>query len=212
MIKYFLGSFLLFVSFSFSFDVLNEINIHPIPEEMTFEEYTDMNRRLTVGLVLSAVPYPGIIHSYAGESKKAKQIRWAVAGGFLSMIGGAALTKEVGWADSKYQTTDINDIRYEMIPIEQEGELGEEGEGNPIITYKLSELEKSYEGGGGLIILGAGIIIASYLYDFIHGITIIEEKRDKVRFKYGKMKNFSFSPTYDMNSQTAGINFSYNID
>ena len=64
MAKYLLVSFLLFVSFIFSFDVLNEINIHPIPEEMTFEEYTDMNRRLTVGLVLSAVPYPGIIHSY----------------------------------------------------------------------------------------------------------------------------------------------------
>ena len=203
MAKYLLVSFLLFVSFIFSFDVLNEINIHAIPEEMTFEEYRDMNRRLTVALVLSAVPYPGMIHSYAGENKTAKKIRWAVAGGLLSMMGAAAFSEEADWEESKYETTEINGIQYEMIPIQQEGDN---------ITYKLSQLDKTYKGGEGFVIVGAGLIIASYLYDYIHGIKVIEDKRDKVRFKYGKMKNFSFSPTYDLNSQTAGLNFSYNID
>ena len=203
MTKYLLASFLLLISFSFSFDVLNEVNIYAIPEEMTFEEYRDMNRRLSVALVLSAVPYPGMIHSYAGESKTAKKIRWAVAGGLLSMMGAAVFSEEADWGDSKYETTEINGIQYEMIPIQQEGDN---------ITYKLSELDKTYKGGEGFVILGAGLIIASYLYDYIHGIKVIEDKRDKVRFKYGKMKNFSFSPTYDLNSQTAGLNFSYNID
>ena len=126
-----------------------------------------------------------------------------MAGGLLSMMGAAAFSEEVDWEDSNYETTEINGIQYEMIPIQQEGDN---------ITYKLFELKKTYKGGEGFVIVGAGLIIASYLYDYIHGIKVIEDKRDKVRFKYGKMKNFSFSPTYNMNSHTAGFNFTYNID
>ena len=193
-------------NFSFSYDILDETPIHPIPEEMTFEEYKDMNRRLTMGLVLSSFSVPGIIHDYAGESKTAKKIRWSVVGGLLSMIIGASASEEGDWVDSPYDIYIINEgeddeIRYEMIP---QGSIGDD------IIYDYVQLEKDY-GDGGLIILGMGVIVASYMYDYIHGIKIIEEKRDKVRFKYGKMSNFTLMPTYDLNDQTAGIKLSYNF-
>lgn len=44
-------------------DLLNEVPLTPIPPDMTLEEYRDMNRRLTVGLLLTAVPIPGLIHA-----------------------------------------------------------------------------------------------------------------------------------------------------
>ncbi len=46
-------------------DILNEAPLMAVPEEMTFEEYRDMNRRLTVGLALAAIPIPGMVHFYA---------------------------------------------------------------------------------------------------------------------------------------------------
>ena len=54
-------------------DILSENPINPIPKEMTFEEYQDMNKRLNVGLLLAAIPIPGTIHHYAGEQKIAKK-------------------------------------------------------------------------------------------------------------------------------------------
>ena len=183
-------------------DILSETSLYPIPEEMTFEEYKDMNRRLSVGLLLSAVPIPGMIHSYAGESKTAKKIRWAAAGGLLSIIGGGISNKEHDWQESKYETVDIGEIRYEKIPI---------GEDDSGIIYKYNQLEKEYTGGEGLFILGAGILFKSYIYDYILGFQSIEKKRDKARFKYGKMLNLSVNPTYDFNNKEAGIKLSYNF-
>ena len=37
-----------------------------------------------------------------------------------------------------------------------------------------------------MIALGVAIIVYDFVYDFVHGIQVIEEKRDRVRFKYGK--------------------------
>ena len=43
-------------------DPLSETPLYPIPEEMTFEEYEDMNRRLSQNLLCSSIPLPGITH------------------------------------------------------------------------------------------------------------------------------------------------------
>ena len=191
----------------FGTDLLNENPIYPIPEEMTFEEYQDMNRRLGVGLLLAAIPIPGTIHNYAGEEKIAKKIRWIAAGSVLSIIIGAISTKEGDWEESPYQISILNEgedneIRYEMIPIYSY---------DTQVDYKFVELGKTTKSGGAtfLIPLGVSILLADYLYDYIHGIKTIENKRDKVRFKYGKKLDFSFEPTYDINTRMAGINFSY---
>jgi hypothetical protein len=184
-----------------SIGLLNENQLYPIPEEMTFEEYQDMNRRLEVGLLLAAIPIPGTIHNYAGEEKIAKKIRWIAAASVASIIMGAFSTNEGDWEKSEYATTELNDKRYEMIPI---GSMGED------IEYKYVELHKTSTGGANFLIpLGVGVLFVDYLYDYIHGIKIIEKKRDKVRFKYGKKLDFSFDPIYDINTGMAGINFSY---
>ncbi len=70
-------------------DILNEAPLMPVPEEMTFEEYRDMNRRLTVGLVLAAIPIPGVIHFYADEPKTGWRILGTAAGGVLGIAVGA---------------------------------------------------------------------------------------------------------------------------
>ena len=190
----------------FGTDLLNENPIYPIPGEMTFEEYQDMNRRLGVGLLLAAIPIPGTIHNYAGEEKIAKKIRWVAAGSVLSVIMGAISTKEGDWEGSPYQISILNEgeeneLRYKMIPI---GSVGTD------IEYKYVELYKTKTSGATFLIpLGISVLIADYLYDYIHGIKTIENKRDKVRFKYGKKLDFSFEPTYDINTSMAGVNFSY---
>ena len=190
----------------FGTDLLNENPIYPIPGEMTFEEYQDMNRRLGVGLLLAAIPIPGTIHNYAGEEKIAKKIRWVAAGSVLSVIMGAISTKEGDWEESPYQISILNEgeeneLRYKMIPI---GSVGTD------IEYKYVELYKTRTSGATFLIpLGISVLIADYLYDYIHGIKTIENKRDKVRFKYGKKIDFSFEPTYDINTSMAGVNFSY---
>ena len=102
----------------FGTDLLNENPIYPIPEEMTFEEYQDMNRRLGVGLLLAAIPIPGTIHNYAGEAKIAKKIRWVAAGSVLSIIVGAISNKENDWEKTPYQIFILN-----------------EGEDNEITSY-----------------------------------------------------------------------------
>ena len=166
-----------------------------------------MNRRLNVGLLLAAIPIPGTIHPYAGEQKIAKYIRWVAAGSILAIIGGAMSMKEDGWKESPYLISIVNEgtdneIRYEMIPI---GQTGTE------IEYKYVELGKKYSGVSFLIPLGISILSGDYLYEYIFGIRTIENKRDKVRFKYGKKLDFSFTPTYDLKNKTAGISFTYDF-
>ena len=53
-------------------EILSETPLHPIPEEMTYDEYQDMNRRMNIGIGLAFIPIPGIVHRYAGEKKTAK--------------------------------------------------------------------------------------------------------------------------------------------
>ena len=46
-------------------DVLNEAPLMPIPQDMTYEEYQDMNRRISTGLMRSAIPVPGMLQAGA---------------------------------------------------------------------------------------------------------------------------------------------------
>ena len=187
-------------------DLLNETPLHAIPEEMTFEEYQDANRRMLSGILVSSlVPVPGMMHFYAGE-KKTRYRLLAVSGiGVLSILGGlASMTEEGdGWLDTDYETVDIGTERYEKIPVLIYEENGEENTG-----YSLRKLPKEHEGGAlgvSLMILGGGAIIACHLYDWIHGIHTIETKRDRVRFKYGKQLSFSMDPMIDLDRQFAGV-------
>ena len=163
-------------------DVLNEAPLIPIPQDMTYEEYQDMNRRISTGLMRSAIPVPGMMHFYAGEPTTGK---WLLATGFAgvaSIIAGAALWEEGEFAETDFDVLVINggkdkERRYEKIPVSLEGETPK---------YRLREIQRDGGVGGPLVALGVITIAGSMIYDFLHGIEVIETKRDRVRFKYGK--------------------------
>ena len=166
-------------------DVLTEPPLVPIPEEMTWEEYRDMNRRLSVGLALSAIPVPGMIHFYAGEPKTGRRLLATGLLGAGSIAAGAVLLGEGDFPESDFEVLMLNagdkdrERRYEKIPVEIDGETTQ---------YRLREQkrEPDFLPGGPLILLGALTLAADFVYDFVHGIQTIEEKRDRVRFKYGR--------------------------
>ena len=90
------------------------------------------------------------------------------------------------WSASDYETTDIAGQRYEQIPTH--GTLV----GGELTThFQLRALEKKHENGGGgiLVGLGAAAILGSYIYDFLDGVSVIESKRRRVRYKYGRELN-----------------------
>ena len=185
-------------------DMLTETPLYPVPAEMTFEEYQDMNRRLTIGLALTSIPIPGIVHRYAGEKKKARRLFMIGAGGLGLVIAGASMMGEEEWPESDYNLMILNagednEIRYEKIPINQVGDD---------IEYKLVPMNKQRGGsGGGLIILGALVLVGDIFYDWLHGWKMIVNKRDAVRYKYGQKIQVSVKPGVNLNTQSAGINF-----
>ena len=162
-------------------DVLNEAPLVPLPDEMTFEEYQDMNRRISTGLMRAFVP--GMLHFYAGEPTTGKWLLGTSVAGIASIIAGVALWEEGDFLEADYDVLVINagdedkERRYEKIPVSIEGET---------TKYRLRELQRDRGTAGGLIALGAVAIAGSMIYDFFHGIQVIEDKRDRVRFKYGK--------------------------
>ena len=166
-------------------DTLNEAPLTPVPPQMTFEEYRDMNRRLSVGLALRAIPLPGMLHFYAGERETGRRLIKTSLLGLASIVAGAFLVDESDFPATDFDVLVLNagdkdgERRYEKIPVKVEGE---------VMHYRLRELRR--EGGGSIgvpfILLGVGVIAYDFLYDFVHGIQVIEEKRDRVRYKYGK--------------------------
>ena len=68
-------------------EILSETPLYPLPENMTFEEYQDINRRMSIGVGLAFIPIPGIVHRYAGEKEVAKRLTYISIGGFISLIG-----------------------------------------------------------------------------------------------------------------------------
>ena len=78
-------------------------------------------------------------------------------------------------------------------------------------TYILKEIFRKSKSSPVSFLLPIGFIglVGNYIYDYIHGIKTIELKRDQIRFKYGKMMNFSFTPSYNYRNNTAGINMTY---
>ena len=165
-------------------DDLTEVPLVPLPEGMTWEEYRDMNRRLSVGLALSAIPVPGMMHFYAGRARTGKRLLTTGLLGAASIVAGLALLGDGDFPETDFEVLVLNrgdgdrERRYEKIPVEIDGSR---------VHYRLREQQR--EPGllpGALILLGGLTLAVDYLYDFVHGIRVIEEKRDRVRFKYGK--------------------------
>ena len=208
---------LLFTSILFSqsnqqSEILSETPLYPIPESMTFEEYQDMNRRMSIGVGLAFIPIPGIVHRYAGEKELAKKLSYVSIGGLISIIGSmSGNEKKEEWNDSDYEILIMNqglesETRFEKIPIEI---IGVDS-----IRYRLNQVyEKvTYSGGSpALAAIGFIAIFGSYYYDVFHGLKVIHDKREAVRFKYGKQLKFSFRPSYDVYASKAKLNLDINF-
>ena len=128
-----------------------------------------------------------------GEKKKAKRLFYIGMGGLACIVEGALSMDEGTWPEYNSnihvihnQGTD-NEKWYERIPTRMEGD---------IIHYELKEIRKEQdEGGGGLIFLGIAVIVGDLIYDRLKGFRLIEEKRDRVRYKYGQQIKYSYIPT-----------------
>ena len=166
-------------------DTLQETPLRPIPGKMTFEEYEDMHRNVFQGMLYGGLP--GGWHFYAGEDKTGWILVGTVAAGIGMIIAGATSMEESEeWEDTDFSTTDVGAQRYERIPTSRT-QIGDE----VTIEYELKPLERKVEdnGAGALIGLGVVAVIGSYAYDFLHGISVIESKRRRVRYKYGQGLN-----------------------
>jgi hypothetical protein len=163
-------------------DVLGESPLNPVSSGMTFEEYQDMHRNLFQGFLYSGIP--GGWHFYAGEEKTGWILAGTVVAGIGMIIAGASMAEETGeWASSDYETTELAGQRYARIPTTS-SLVGDE-----LTThFELRPLDKKYKenGSGALIGLGVLALVGSYAYDFLHGVSVIQTKRQRVRFKYGK--------------------------
>ena len=183
-------------------DPLAETPLYSVPSEMTFEEYQDMNRRFNLAVAWSAIPIPGITHYYAGEKKLAKRLFYIGLGGFTSIILGTTMNSEPSWPEdsSRYVINNLgtnDEAWYEKIPVSME---------NDQTNYRLKKINKTSDDAGGLFIaVGFLILIGDFVYDRLWGIKKIEEKRDKVRFKYGKELKFSLSPKIDFSRGEYGL-------
>tara|TARA_A100001011_G_C14316437_1_gene848204 strand:+ start:175 stop:831 length:657 start_codon:yes stop_codon:yes gene_type:complete len=191
-------------------DPLSETPLFPIPSEMTFDEYQDMNRRLSQAFLWSSIPIPGITHHYAGEKKMAKRLFYIGMGGVACVIGGSLSMDETTWPEYNEnihiihnQGTD-DERRYERIPVTMEGD---------IIHYQLKEIHKQGSKGGGLIALGIAIIVGDFIYDRLKGFQLIEEKRNKVRYKYGQQIKFTYKPNfyYSDGQDEIGMKLNFNL-
>ena len=78
-------------------------------------------------------------------------------------------------------------------------------------TFRLHEIAREREGAGGLLVLlGVTVLVCDIAYDIIHGVKVIEEKRDRIRFKYGKqVSDIMIEPSFNLMEQSAGIKLSF---
>ena len=165
-------------------EILSETPLHPITEEMTYDEYQDMNRRMNIGIGLAFIPIPGIVHRYAGEKNTAKKLSYITLGGLVALAASRGNEERI-WSESDYELFILNEgldneIRYEKIPIEIAG--------NDSITYKLKQVykEASHTGGNRYLgLIGFVAVFGSYYYDVFHGLKKIHDKREAVRSNTG---------------------------
>ena len=193
-------------------DPLSETALYPVPKEMSFEEYQDMNRRISQALLWSSIPIPGITHYYAGDFKTAKRLFFLGAGGFACLMAGIISLEDAKWPSDRenyfiQNPNQENERWYERIP----HSLDITATGEEIIHYELKEIQKESSGGGILIFTGLAIILGDFAYDRIVGLRLIEQKRDKVRYKYGQKLDFSFHKGFLPYKQQIGFKLNFNF-
>jgi len=191
---------------------LLEAPFQEVPEGISYEDYRDANRRL--GLAFTYSILPGGMHHYAAEHTTGWALVGTAAVGVGLIIAGASTSREVPQnIEGEYLTTTIGNKTYYRIPVESiDG-------GSVSTSYRLEEAEETRPGltDGGAALLTTGIIalVGSYVWDMYHGIAVIEEKRDRARFKIGQVltkqkksasqPSVGIQPLYDPESGAGGL-------
>jgi hypothetical protein len=162
-----------------SVEPLLEVPLHRIPKDVTYEVYQDANRR--VGLAVFYGLVPGGVHAYANEPTKGWVLSGTAIAGLIAMISGLTMTEETVQKNDRYETIDIGSRTFYRVPVEVSGDN---------TTFRLDEVSQKERtlttGGGALLGLGITALVGTYIYDFYHGIKLIESKRDKARYKIGQ--------------------------
>jgi len=96
-----------------------------------------------------------------------------------------------------------NERWYEKVPVGVEGD---------VVQYKLNQINRESD-GGGLVILGLAILAVDFIYDRFKGLILVEEKRDKVRYKYGQQIGFTYKPElyFSYEYGKVGMNLGFNL-
>ena len=193
---------------------LLEAPFQVVPEEISYEDYRDANRRLGLGFTYAI--FPGGMHFYAAEPVTGWTLLGTAAVGVGLIVAGASTARDVPQnIEGEYLTTTIGNKTYYRIPVESV-------DGGTVSTsYDLKEAEDTRKGltnaGAGLVSAGAIALIGSYIWDMYHGITVIEQKRDLARFKIGQVlarqkreksasqPSIGIQPLYDPHSGAGGL-------
>jgi hypothetical protein len=147
-----------------------------------------------------------------GKKKIANKLTYISIGGLAALIASMSDNEEKKeWRDSDYEILIMNqglenETRFEKIPIEMTE--------NDSIRYKLNQVYErvSYSGGSpALGAIGLIAIVGSYYYDVFHGLKTIHDKREQVRYKYGKEIKFSLRPSYDVFANKAKLNLDFHF-
>ena len=151
-----------------------------------------------------------VYHYYAGDIK-AKKLFYIGLGGFVCITVGALSFRNAEWLKTKIIILFkiwVKEMKGGLVPTSVHiSESGEE-----LIHYNLKEIQKESVGRGGFLMLaGIAIILGDLVYDRIVGLRLIEQKRDKVRFKYGQNLNFTFHPRISPMKNGIGLSLKFNF-
>ena len=128
---------------------------------------------------------PGGVHFYDNEDTSGWILSASALTGLAAIfIGATAMTEEV---PPPFATTTIDGNTFLKRPVITVGEDGSE-----TTTYELSQYhaeQKPTGAGNAMIVLGAATIVGVYLWDILHGVSVIEEKRNRARYKIAQELN-----------------------
>ncbi len=135
-----------------------------IPASMRFNEYKLLQRNVRMMDAFSAVVVPGYIHFKAGEKRTGY---WLLG---LRLAGYAGLTAV--YVSNKARGESLIDVNPFDSPENAAQTINVVGDWevtvNDVITF-----------------LSAGVILTTYMYDWLHGKAKLESKQELIRYKYG---------------------------
>jgi hypothetical protein len=89
----------------FQVKVDSQIEVPALPDSMTFEEYSIVNRHLGWKELLTSVIYPGFNHEYINEDTTSNYIFWARTGG--AVLIATAMSDFILFGEKDFSTTGL---------------------------------------------------------------------------------------------------------